>query len=61
MISSGCTSAAKHEMTTVPHLVIPSELRPALRVALRALVAGERPDLLIWVTEYGDSGATLID
>jgi hypothetical protein len=61
MISSGCTSAAKHEMATVPHPAIPSELRPALSVALRALVAGERPDLLTRVTEYGDSSATLID
>ena len=39
---------------------IPSGSRPALRRELDALVAGERPELLIWVQNYGRSGTSLV-
>lgn len=39
--------------------VIPEEHRPAVRAALDELVAGGRPDLMVWLRRYGDSGAEL--
>jgi hypothetical protein len=39
---------------------IPERRRAALRAALDDLVLGKRPDLMIWVREYGDSGAQLV-
>lgn len=39
---------------------IPEQHRPAIRVALDALVAGWRPELLTWVAAYGSSGAGLV-
>lgn len=39
---------------------IPAELRSRIKVELHALVAGDRPELLTWVRDYGRSGATLI-
>ena len=39
---------------------IPPEARPALRRELDALIAGERPELMTWVREYGESGARLV-
>jgi hypothetical protein len=39
---------------------IPAEVRPALRRELDALVAGERPELMVWVREYGESGTQLV-
>lgn len=37
------------------------QYRAAIRVALDALVRGERPELLTWVQSYGGSGTTLVD
>lgn len=43
-----------------PMSKIPAELRPRIKRELDALVAGDRPELLTWVRDYGRSGATLI-
>jgi hypothetical protein len=40
--------------------VIPEQHRPAVRAALDEVVAGGRPDLMLWVRRYGDSGAELV-
>lgn len=40
--------------------VVPQELRPAIADQLGALVEGSRPDLLVWVRQYGQHGAELI-
>ena len=40
--------------------VIPERHREAVRTALDELVAGERPELLTWVKDYGASGAELV-
>ena len=39
---------------------IPKDIRPALRAELDALARGERPALLTWVGNYGQSGAELV-
>jgi hypothetical protein len=39
---------------------VPVELRTTIGGELDALVRGERPELLTWVREYGEAGATLI-
>ena len=39
---------------------IPERLRPVIRAALDALVAGGEPELLTWVKAYGPSGAELV-
>lgn len=39
---------------------VPPVFRPALRRELDALVAGERPELMIWVQSYGKSGTSLV-
>lgn len=39
---------------------VPPELRESLRERLDALVRGEHPEMLMWVHEYGDDGATLV-
>ncbi|HXH81166.1 DUF7668 domain-containing protein [Nocardioides sp.] len=39
---------------------VPTGFRDALRIELEALVAGERPDLLAWVREYGGPEVSLI-
>lgn len=39
---------------------VPLHLRAAVRVELDALVRGERPEMLTWVKEYGENGATLV-
>ena len=39
---------------------IPEQHRPAVRSALEELVEGRRPDLLVWVRNYGASGAGLV-
>ena len=41
--------------------VIPEELREPIRAQLQRLVVGDLPDLLVWVNDYGKSGATLVD
>ena len=40
--------------------VIPKRHRSKLRDELLALSAGARPDLLLWVNDYGDHGAVLV-
>ena len=40
--------------------VVPEELRPAIAEQLAALVGGSLPDLLVWVRQYGQDGASLI-
>jgi len=39
---------------------VPEIYWPAMRIALDELVAGERPELMVWVRRYGDTGAELI-
>jgi hypothetical protein len=39
---------------------VPPVFRAALRRELDALVAGERPELMIWVQNYGKSGTSLV-
>ncbi|MEH3075055.1 MAG: hypothetical protein PGN11_00005 [Quadrisphaera sp.] len=39
---------------------VPEHLRAAVRVELDALVRSERPEMLTWVREYGEDGATLV-
>lgn len=39
---------------------IPQVHRDAVREALDALVAGQRPELMTWVHAYGEAGAELI-
>lgn len=39
---------------------MPPDLRESLRERLDALVLGEHPEMLMWVHEYGDDGATLV-
>jgi hypothetical protein len=39
---------------------VPVRHRAALRAELDALVEGRRPQLLLWVREYGSSGAQLV-
>lgn len=39
---------------------VPEHLRAAVRVELDALCRGERPEMLTWVREYGEDGATLV-
>jgi hypothetical protein len=39
---------------------IPKDLRAAVSDQLARLVRGDFPDLLIWVTNYGPNGATLV-
>ena len=46
--------------TLRPVVTVPVELRIAIGAELAALVRGDRPELLTWVREYGDDGATLI-
>ncbi len=43
-----------------PVTSVPEELRPVLREQLDRLVAGEWPELLTWVHEYGPDGTTLV-
>lgn len=40
---------------------VPDRLRGPIATELRSLVRGDRPELLTWVREYGEHGATLID
>ncbi|SMO55864.1 DUF7668 domain-containing protein [Propioniciclava tarda] len=40
---------------------VPSRFRPPLGAQLSALVQGDLPDLLVWVSRYGAAGATLIE
>jgi len=39
---------------------IPDEVRPVVRQELDALVDGRRPEHLLWVSRYGENGATLV-
>lgn len=39
---------------------IPDEVQGAVRQELDALVAGQRPEDLLWVRRYGSTGATLV-
>lgn len=39
---------------------IPERHRPVVRAALEELVEGRRPDLLVWMRNYGASGADLV-
>lgn len=41
--------------------VVPEHLRPRIGPLLTALVRGERPELLTWVHDYGEHGATLVE
>jgi len=40
--------------------MVPVELRAAVRSRLERLVAGELPEHLVWVRNYGTSGAALV-
>ena len=40
---------------------VPERYQVAIRHELADLVAGARPDLMTWVLQYGDDGATLIE